>query len=160
NRIEPIDGDTRLTETQRRRRDRAQRVPRRGRHPRLDRRPLYGRCAAGRAPRARRMQRTVNDIESTRRRALAQLEVLVGEWTEQVHLPAAPMGRMSFPWTLDGHYLLQRSQIPDPDFPDSLAIIAVNVDGTGCTQYYFDSRGVVRTYAMTLDDQIWTVLRD
>ena len=102
----------------------------------------------------------MNDIESTRRRALAQLEVLVGEWTEQVHLPGAPMGRMSFRWTLDGQYLLQRSQIPDPDFPDSLAVIAVNVDGTGYTQHYFDSRGVVRTYAMTLDDQIWTLLRD
>jgi len=31
---------------------------------------------------------------------------------------------MIFEWTLDRHYLLQHSTIPDPQFPDSLAIIA------------------------------------
>ncbi len=28
------------------------------------------------------------------------------------------------------------------------------------TQHYFDARGVVRSYAMTLDDRTWTLLRD
>src|SRR6266540_2489456 len=47
-----------------------------------------------------------------------------------------------------------------PYFPDSVAVIAVTPDGTGYTQHYFDSRGVVRTYAMTLDQHTWTLLRD
>jgi hypothetical protein len=102
----------------------------------------------------------MNDTESARRRALARLDALVGDWTEQVGLPGVPAGRMSFRWTLDGHFLLQRSEIPNPDFPDSVAIIALATDGTGYTQHYFDSRGVVRTYAMTLDERTWTLLRD
>jgi hypothetical protein len=67
---------------------------------------------------------------------------------------------MSFEWTLDGQFLIQRSEIPDPAFPDTLAIIAVTPDGAGYTQHYFDSRGVVRTYAMTLDQHTWTLRRD
>ena len=102
----------------------------------------------------------MNDTESTRRRVLACLDALAGDWTEQVHLPGAPAGRMSFEWTLDRQFLLQRSQIPGSGFPDSLAIIAVSVDGIGYTQHYFDSRGVVRTYAMSIDERTWTLLRD
>jgi len=101
-----------------------------------------------------------NDTESARRRALARLDALVGDWTEQVDLPGVPAGRMSSQWILDGQFLLQRSEIPDPDFPDSAAIIAVAANGAGHTQHHFDSRGVVRTYAMTLDERTWTLLRD
>ncbi len=100
------------------------------------------------------------DTESARRRALARLDALVGAWTEQVNLPGVPAGRMSFQWTLDRQFLLQRSEIPNPDFPNSVAIIALAADGVGYTLHYFDSRGVVRTYAMTLDERTWTLLRD
>jgi hypothetical protein len=102
----------------------------------------------------------MNDTESARRRALARLDALVGDWAEQVDLPGVPAGRMSFRWILGKQFLMQRSDIPDPDFPDSVAIIAVAADGTGYTQHYFDARGVVRTYAMTLDERTWTLLRD
>src|SRR6266540_765948 len=81
----------------------------------------------------------MNDTESARRRALARLDALAGDWTEQVDLPGVPAGRMSFQWTLDRQFLVQRSEIPNPDFPDSVAIIALAADGTGCTQHYFDS---------------------
>jgi hypothetical protein len=33
-------------------------------------------------------------------------------------------------------------------------------DGDGFRQHYFDSRGVVRLYAMTLQDGRWTLLRE
>jgi hypothetical protein len=102
----------------------------------------------------------MGDTDTRRRRALAELTVLIGDWAEQVDLSDVPAGRMSFEWALDGQYLVQRSDIPEPSFPDSLAIIAVAADGTGYTQHYFDSRGVVRTYAMTLEDRTWTLLRD
>jgi hypothetical protein len=102
----------------------------------------------------------MNDAEPARRRALARLDALVGDWTEQVDIPGMPAGRMSFEWILDGQFLLQRSEIPNPEFPDSVAIIAPAADGTGYVQQYFDSRGVARTYAMTLEERTWTLLRN
>ena len=97
--------------------------------------------------------------ESGRTRALARLKAFVGEWIEQVDLPDVPPGRIVFEWILDGQYLLQRSEIPDPQFPDSIAIIALNADGVRYTQHYFDSRGVVRVYGMSLDEGRWTLVR-
>jgi hypothetical protein len=67
---------------------------------------------------------------------------------------------MNFEWMLDGQFLLQRSETPGPEFPDSIGIIAVAADGAGYTQHYFDSRGVVRAYVMTLDERTWTLRRD
>jgi hypothetical protein len=97
--------------------------------------------------------------ESARTRALERLEAFVGEWTEQVAMPDIPAGRMTFEWALERQYLLQRSEIPHPDFPDSIAIIAVNRDADGYTQHYFDSRGVVRVYTMGFANGTWTLLR-
>ena len=85
------------------------------------------------------------------------LEVLVGEWTVQVPFPGSSIGRVSFEWTLDRRYLLQRSEVPDSPVPSSLALFAPN--GDGFRQHYFDSRGVVRLYSMTLRDSVWTMLR-
>ncbi|MEX2552110.1 MAG: hypothetical protein WD627_03800 [Actinomycetota bacterium] len=39
-----------------------------------------------------------------------------------------------------------------------MSIVALNADGEGFTQHYFDSRGVVRPYAMTFVDGVWTLL--
>jgi hypothetical protein len=102
----------------------------------------------------------MTDNDTARRRLLDQLNRLVGDWVEQVHLPGVPAGLASFRWILDNQFLLQRSTIPEPEFPDSTCIIAVNDDCSGYTQHYFDSRGVVRTYTMTLDERRWTLLRD
>jgi len=90
---------------------------------------------------------------------LAALDVLVGEWVEQVVLPDAPAGRTVFEWTLGGRFLLQRSESPQPEFPDGFMIIAPDVVAGGLTQHYFDSRGVVWRYRMTLADGVWTLLR-
>jgi hypothetical protein len=102
----------------------------------------------------------MNDTESARRQTLVRLDALVGDWTEQVDVPGAPAGRMSVRWTLDRQFVVQRSEIPSPDFPDSIAIVAVATDGTRCTQHYFDARGIVRTDEMTLGERTWTLLRD
>jgi dihydrofolate reductase len=100
----------------------------------------------------------MNDSNSTQS-TLERLQVLVGDWIERVELPGVPAGRMSFEWMLDGQFLLQRSEIPQQDFPDSIGIIAGSGDSAGYTLYYFDSRGVVRTYAMTLDERTWALQR-
>ena len=95
-----------------------------------------------------------------RQETLKRLEVLVGEWVVEVELPGqAPMrGRSVFEWTLDGQFLVQRTQAPDP-VPDSMAIMVVDSE-TGCTYHYYDARGVVRVYAMSFADGVWRLLRE
>ncbi|MEU6347925.1 hypothetical protein ABZ896_01195 [Streptomyces sp. NPDC047072] len=93
--------------------------------------------------------------------ALERLDVLVGEWVVEAEFPGAEAvtGRAVFEWTLDGRFLVQRTAAPGP-VPDSMAIVAAGAaDGT-YTQHYFDSRGVVRTYAMTFDGEVWQLLRE
>jgi hypothetical protein len=94
--------------------------------------------------------------------ALQRLEPFVGEWTTEATFPAGGpsglTGRTTFEWALHGRFLLQRSEVPHPDAPDGLCVIAAV--GDAFTQHYFDQRGVVRTYSMTFTDGIWTLLRD
>lgn len=89
------------------------------------------------------------------------LDVFVGEWTEQVHVPDVPPGRVVFEWALEGTYLIQRSDIPKPEFLDSIAIIAdaAQSHGGAYTFHYFDSRGTVRIYRMGLHGGVWTLQR-
>lgn len=104
----------------------------------------------------------------TQRVALQRLEQFVGHWRIEASFPGAPAPSMTsddeaasavFEWALDGQFVMQHTTAPHPA-PDSLAIIGVDPDGEGFVQHYFDSRGVVRTYAMTFDGGVWTLLRD
>ena len=65
-----------------------------------------------------------------------------------------------FEWVLDGAFLLQRTTVDYQPAPDSHSLISANPDGGGFTQHYFDSRGVVRVYRMTLRDGVWQLVRD
>ncbi|MFI6935265.1 hypothetical protein [Streptomyces sp. NPDC050287] len=99
---------------------------------------------------------------SAPREALKRLDVLVGEWVVESGFPdlAAPAGRTVFEWTLDGRFLVQRSEIPVPEAPDSTAIVATDPETGAYTQHYFDSRGIVRLYAMTFAGGVWRLLRE
>jgi hypothetical protein len=97
---------------------------------------------------------------SARTLALERLEPFVGEWQVEVALPGAPTGRTVFEWALSRQFLLERSEVPNSDVPDSFAIIAFDPNGEPYTQHYFDSRGVVRVYAMGLRDGVWTLVRN
>ncbi|NGO13073.1 hypothetical protein G5C60_37100 [Streptomyces sp. HC44] len=44
--------------------------------------------------------------------------------------------------------------------PDSMAIVAADPETGAYTQHYFDSRGVIRVYAMTFADGVWRLLRE
>jgi hypothetical protein len=94
---------------------------------------------------------------------LERLEPFLGEWRLQVpSLPLPPeladAARTTFEWTLGGAFLLQRSSVPVPEAPDGLSMIGPDAGG-GYTQHYFDSRGIARLYAMTLDGRDWTLER-
>jgi hypothetical protein len=105
-------------------------------------------------------------VTETRADALARLDVFVGDWSLEARFPGqeqAPSGvlaRSWFEWALDGQFLLQHSEVPVPAAPDSLAIVAADPRTGGYTQHYFDSRGVVRLYAMTFTDGVWTLIRE
>jgi hypothetical protein len=92
--------------------------------------------------------------------ALKRLEPFVGEWNLETSFPDSPVGRSVFEWILDGQFLVQRSEVPHPDAPDGFSIVGPDPDGDGYTQHYFDSRGVVRLYAMTFRDGVWTLSRE
>jgi hypothetical protein len=93
--------------------------------------------------------------------AMGRLAALEGEWTQEVDVPGVPAGRTVFERVLGGSFVLQRNEIPHPDFPDSIMIIAADPGGGETyTQHYFDSRGVARIYKMTFGEGRWTLLRD
>lgn len=106
---------------------------------------------------------TENDADARRAR-LKRLEPLVGDW--RIEAPAFPLepaladqARMTVEWALDRAFLTQRLTVPVPEAPDGLCVIAPDQDGDGYTQHFFDSRGVVRLYAMTFDGRTWTLER-
>lgn len=90
--------------------------------------------------------------------AIDQLTPLIGTWDVETSLGPA-RARTSFEWALGGAFVLQRSAIDIPAAPDGLCIIAADEAG-GFRQHYFDSRGVVRLYAMTFDGRVWTLRRE
>jgi hypothetical protein len=89
--------------------------------------------------------------------ALEGLQPLVGAWSQEVHLHGSVPGTTSFAWVLGERFLLQRAEVPLPEVPDGLCLIAPA--GEGYTQHYFDSRGVVRIYDMQLRHGLWTLQR-
>ena len=102
---------------------------------------------------------------------LARLDVFVGEWVIEARFPGeepappgateeGPRGRSRFEWDLGRQYLLQRTEVPVPEAPDSLTIVSADPETGAYTQHYYDSRGTTRLYAMTLDDRVWTLMRE
>lgn len=99
--------------------------------------------------------------------ARERLDVFVGEWIMEARFPGdeqapgqAPQVRSRFDWTLDGQFLLQHTEIPIPEAPDSLSIIGTDPQTGRYTQHYYDSRGVARLYAMSLAGGVWTLTRE
>jgi hypothetical protein len=95
---------------------------------------------------------------------LDDLQALVGEWSMKARFPGSPpsepQGRTVFEWLPGRRFLVQRWEVPHPAAPDGLAIIGPDSEREAYFQHYYDSRGVARVYAMTLDDGLWTLLRD
>ena len=61
--------------------------------------------------------------------------------------PLAPFLGTRFEWILGGAFLLQTATVDHPAAPD--AHVVTGPDGEQFRQSYFDTRGVVRAYAMT-----------
>jgi len=110
-------------------------------------------------------------VADNRADTLARLDIFVGEWVLEARFPGdlpapsnatgeGPRGRSWFEWALDRQFLLQRTEIPIPEAPDSLAVVSADLETRAYTQHYYDSRGVARLYAMSLAAGVWTLTRE
>jgi hypothetical protein len=83
---------------------------------------------------------------------LDHLEPLVGEWRVEIdaprHVDEPVTGTSSFEWLGDRGFLVNRSTVDHPLFPDGLVVIG----GDPVRYHYFDSRGVQRLYDISFED--------
>jgi hypothetical protein len=95
--------------------------------------------------------------------ALEPFDALIGTWaTEATHplVDAVVPGSITFEWLEGGHFLVQRSHNEHELFPDAISVIGAPEAGDGLVMEYFDSRGVRRTYGISLDDGVLCIWRD
>jgi hypothetical protein len=91
-------------------------------------------------------------------------DVLVGTWATEATHPAMPEvvvpGRVTFEWLTGDQYLIQRVHNEHDQFPDSISVIGPPEGGDGLLMEYFDSRGVRRTYNISLVEGALRIWRD
>jgi hypothetical protein len=95
--------------------------------------------------------------------ALEPFDALIGAWaTEATHpqFDGIVPGSITFEWLEGGRFLVQRSHNDHETFPDAISVIGAPEDGDGLVMEYFDSRGVRRTYRVSLDDGVLRMWRD
>ncbi len=96
--------------------------------------------------------------------ALADLEVLVGEWTIEIVFPGDPPttvhGRASFDRIEAGAFLVMRAEVDWEGPAGSVSVIGRDDAGEDYSVLYFDARGVSRVYAMSFRDGVLRQWRD
>lgn len=95
--------------------------------------------------------------------AMAPFDALIGTWNTQATHPAFDRvvpGWSSFEWLEGRHFLVIRSHNEHELFPDAILVVGAPEAGDGLVAEYFDSRGVRRTYAASLDDGTLRFWRD
>ena len=95
--------------------------------------------------------------------ALEPFDALIGAWaTEATHhlVDAVVPGSVTFEWLEGRHFLVQRSHNDHELFPDAISVIGAPEAGDGLVMEYFDSRGVRRTYGVSLEDGVLRIWRD
>lgn len=95
--------------------------------------------------------------------ALEPFAALVGTWTTETTHPAVDAvvtGTTTWEWLEGRRFLVQRSHNDHELFPDGLTVIGPPESGDGLVMEYFDSRGVRRTYGVSLTDGVLRLWRD
>ncbi len=88
-------------------------------------------------------------------------EPLIGEWHADGEIPMEPPMKLSIESRIErlGEFIVLRSVGEPAEVPDSISIIGGAPDGEPQPMHYFDSRGVKRMFAMTLEGSTWTIWR-
>ena len=92
--------------------------------------------------------------QPTAERALKEMEVLVGEWSQT----ATPAGgepwpgeaKATFEWLEGGQLLLERSTVEMPDAPDGVCVYGCDAANGTYNQLYTDDRNVCRVYQICI----------
>jgi len=88
--------------------------------------------------------------------ALKLFEPLIGEWQATGIHPYFPdselHGRVSFEWIEDGAFLMMRSELDHPKFPDGIAIFGSDDVAQAYYMLYFDERGVSRKHDVSITE--------
>lgn len=109
-------------------------------------------------------------------RSLEQLDRLTGSFSTRATHPALPgvvvNGTVEVEWLEGKRFLIHRARMDHPDFPASISIIG-NVErdraedpqsprseDAPLSMQYFDSRGIFRTYEVTIDGTEWRIWRN
>lgn len=109
------------------------------------------------------------DVPDDRDAALDRLEPLVGRWAVEVSFqagffgPDTPAltdrsGTTVFEWMKTKRFLVERATVDNPMAPDAIVIIGADANGV-FVRHHYDSRGVSRTYHMSLDDGVLRMWR-
>lgn len=88
---------------------------------------------------------------------LKPFDALIGTWTTEATHPLVDevvAGSIMFEWLEGGRFLIQRSHNDHELFPDAICVIGAPQASDGLLMEYFDSRGVRRTYGVSLDDGV------
>jgi hypothetical protein len=94
---------------------------------------------------------------------LEPFDALVGTWTTEATHPMVDEivpGSITFEWLEGGRFLIQHSRNEHALFPDAICVIGPPEAGDGLVMEYFDSRGVRRTYGVSLDAGVLRMWRD
>jgi uncharacterized protein YndB with AHSA1/START domain len=111
------------------------------------------------------------DVPAQRPAALDRLDALTGQWEMEATFdegffgPGSQAvtnrgGRTTFEWEDGRFFLTQRFVVENPAAPNGIAIIGLSEEPDTFTQHYYDSRGVARVYQMSLDGNVWRLLRE
>jgi hypothetical protein len=104
--------------------------------------------------------------QPTAAEALKELEVLVGEWTQEAIPPGGEPwpgeARTTFEWLegSDNRLLVERSEIEMPEAPNGVCVIGCDAANGTYYQLYTDDRGVCRIYEMSIGNGEWKLWRD
>ena len=86
---------------------------------------------------------------------MSPLDRLPGTWDLTMHhadIEEPVLGRHRYEWVLDGAFLQLRWTYERPDFPDAMALFAPP------RYHYFDVRGVVRVFDLTVAEDGWSMV--
>jgi len=95
--------------------------------------------------------------------ALAGLDVLIGTWDTTATHPAfdgVVPGSTTFEWLEGGHFLVIRSRAEHEQFPDAIWVVGPPEAGEEILAEYFDSRGVRRSYGVSIEGGVLRMWRD
>src|ERR1700754_2701837 len=87
---------------------------------------------------------------------------LIGTWDTTATHPAfdaVVAGATSFEWLAGGRFIIQRTSNEHEKFPDAISVMGAPESGHGLVSEYFDSRGVRRTYGVSLEDGVLRLWR-